>query len=64
MDSPQIIQSNTSNFVKVNQAILEEMGDGESYQPTLDPGQLESFQIAVFLLSYERGGDLGYSWLH
>ncbi len=26
--------------------------------------KLENFQIAVFLLSYERGGGLSYSWLH
>jgi len=33
-------------------------------RPAINPVKLEKFQIAVFLLSYERGGGLGYSWLH
>lgn len=48
----------------VNQELLSATLEVNISYPRSARGKLENFPIAVFLLSYERGGGLGYSWLH
>jgi hypothetical protein len=64
MRYPQINRTNTSWSSNVNQGILAATAKLNLARPRLNPVKLENFRIAVFLLSYERGGGLGYSWLH
>jgi hypothetical protein len=48
----------------INQEVLGSWLKNKAAYPVLDQSKLEKFGFAVFLLSYERGGGLGYSRLH